>query len=71
MSDFSAVITDGAFENESKAVQINNVICEHFLRQGMLDIAESLIEVCLSVFSQFLESNNKIPFYSLIMREIL
>ena len=53
MSDFSAVITDGAFESESRAVQINNVICEHFLRQGMLDIAESLIEVCMGMVDTF------------------
>lgn len=45
------MITDGAFENESKTTLINHVICEHFLRQGMLDIAESLIEVPLLFLS--------------------
>ncbi|XP_012938231.1 E3 ubiquitin-protein ligase RMND5A [Aplysia californica] len=43
-SDFSAVITDGAFEGERKQRLLNEVICEHFFRQGMLDIAECLNE---------------------------
>ena len=38
-------MTDNAFEGEEKVQQLNNVISEHFLRQGMLDIAESLIRV--------------------------
>ena len=45
VSDFSAVITDGAFEGQLQSGQLNNVITEHFLRQGMLEIAESLIQV--------------------------
>ncbi|CAG5122496.1 unnamed protein product, partial [Candidula unifasciata] len=43
-SDFSAVITEGAFEGERRQRLLNEVICEHFLRQGMLDIAECLNE---------------------------
>ncbi|RUS89327.1 hypothetical protein EGW08_002934 [Elysia chlorotica] len=43
-TDFSAVITEGAFDGEWKQRLLNEVICEHFLRQGMLDIAESLNE---------------------------
>ena len=41
--DFSSVVTEGAFEGEEQVSQLNNTICEHFLRQGMLDIAETLI----------------------------
>ncbi|XP_059171342.1 E3 ubiquitin-protein ligase RMND5A-like [Physella acuta] len=41
-SDFSAVVTDGAFDGEWRQRLLNEVICEHFLRQGMLDIAECL-----------------------------
>ncbi|CAL1539659.1 unnamed protein product [Lymnaea stagnalis] len=41
-SDFSAIITEGAFDGESRQRLLNEVICEHFLRQGLLDIAESL-----------------------------
>ncbi|XP_013415878.1 protein RMD5 homolog A [Lingula anatina] len=42
-SDFSAVINEEALKGEQKAKLINEVICEHFLRQGMLDIAEELM----------------------------
>ena len=52
VSDFSSVSTDGAYDTETKKAQVNHVICEHFLRQGMLDIAEDLKEVCR--YSQWL-----------------
>lgn len=45
VSDFSAVLTDGACEGEANRQLLNEVICEHFLRQGMLDIAEALNQV--------------------------
>ena len=45
ISDFSAILTNGACEGESHLKLLNEVICEHFLRQGMLDIAEALNEV--------------------------
>ena len=46
VSDYSAIITDPtAFNNHEKKCQINSVVCEHFLRQGMLEIAEDLIHV--------------------------
>jgi hypothetical protein len=44
-SDFSAILTEGACEGEENQRMLNEVICEHFLRQGMLDIAEALNEV--------------------------
>ena len=47
MSDFSAIITEGACEGERNQHLLNEVVCEHFLRQGMLDIAEALNEVSM------------------------
>ena len=45
VSDFSAVLTEGACEGDDSRQLLNEVICEHFLRQGKLDIAEALNEV--------------------------
>lgn len=44
VSDFSSVFTDGAFESDVSQRLLNEIICEHFLRQGRLDIAEALNE---------------------------
>ncbi|KAL5017184.1 hypothetical protein ScPMuIL_006773 [Solemya velum] len=44
VTDFSSVIIDNAFEGDWKQRILDEVICEHFLRQGMLDIAEALNE---------------------------
>jgi len=43
--EFNAIYVDEAFEGEKVGQNINRVVIEHFLRQGQLDIAESLIEV--------------------------
>ncbi|KAK2187650.1 hypothetical protein NP493_158g01008 [Ridgeia piscesae] len=43
VSDFGSVLTDSAFDKELNVQEINQVIYEHFLRQGQLDIAQSLI----------------------------
>ena len=43
MSDYSSVARD--FDEDDKIAMLNEVVCEHFLRQGKLDIAETLIEV--------------------------
>jgi len=45
VTDFSSIITEGAFEGEDKKILLNEVVSEHFMRQGMLDIADSLIQV--------------------------
>ena len=45
VSDFGSVLTDSAFDKELNVQEINQVIYEHFLRQGQLDIAQSLITV--------------------------
>ena len=44
-ADFNAIYVDGAFEGKEVGHNINRVVIDHFLRQGQLDIAESLIEV--------------------------
>ncbi|ESO86491.1 hypothetical protein LOTGIDRAFT_207069 [Lottia gigantea] len=60
ISDFTAVTPD-TFENEKNNNLLNEVICEHFLRQGMLDIAEALTEDArLEV-----DSSRKAPFLEL------
>ena len=45
VSEFSAVFTESSFENDETQTLLNEIICEHFLRQGKLDIAEALNEV--------------------------
>ena len=44
-SDFSSVAADDIFYGDEREALLNQIICEHFLRQGKLDIAESLSEV--------------------------
>ena len=44
-SDFSSVSVEDIFCGEEREALLNQIICEHFLRQGKLDIAESLSEV--------------------------
>ena len=45
VSDFGSVLIDSSFDKEVNLQEINQVVYEHFLRQGMLDIAQSLITV--------------------------
>ncbi|KAL3864971.1 hypothetical protein ACJMK2_006611 [Sinanodonta woodiana] len=44
VSDFCAVAKVGAFDDESTQNLLSEAVCEHFLRQGKLDIAEALNE---------------------------
>ncbi|XP_078588339.1 LOW QUALITY PROTEIN: E3 ubiquitin-protein ligase RMND5A-like [Branchiostoma floridae x Branchiostoma japonicum] len=44
IQDISACSVEGAFVGEEKRSLLNEVICEHFFRQGMLDIGEQLIQ---------------------------
>lgn len=55
VTEFSAVFTESAFEKEECQCLLNQIICEHFLRQGKLDIAEALNEVLLPI-SKWLRS---------------
>ena len=54
VSDFSAIVTDPTTlsNNGEKRNLVNSVVCEHFLRQGMLDIAEDLIKVSSTNLNQ-------------------
>jgi hypothetical protein len=45
VNDFSAVVVDRAFEGQEKTILLNEVVCEHFMRQGMLDVADAVVEV--------------------------
>ncbi|XP_003739539.1 E3 ubiquitin-protein transferase RMND5A isoform X2 [Galendromus occidentalis] len=49
--DFAAASKEGLFEDEKSLGMVNQVVCEHFLRKGYLDIAEELMS----------EANLKIP----------
>ncbi|XP_077992250.1 E3 ubiquitin-protein ligase RMND5A-like [Glandiceps talaboti] len=44
MPDINALGQDSNFDSAEKINLINEVICEHFFRKGMLDIAEQLIQ---------------------------
>lgn len=44
VNDFSSVIVDRAFDGQEKAMLLNEVVCEHFMRQGMLDVADSIVK---------------------------
>ena len=43
VSDFATVANDTLFDEHDKSIALNQIIVEHFLRQGMLDIADQLI----------------------------
>ncbi|XP_022662303.1 protein RMD5 homolog A-like [Varroa jacobsoni] len=43
ISDFAATSKEGVFEDEKSQAMVNQVVCEHFLRKGYLDIAEELV----------------------------
>ncbi|XP_031549571.1 E3 ubiquitin-protein ligase RMND5A-like [Actinia tenebrosa] len=60
ISDNTACSHSGVFEGE-KSVLLNEVICEHLLRQGRLDIAEELIKEA----HLHLDSSKKEPFQEL------
>ncbi|KXJ18393.1 E3 ubiquitin-protein ligase RMND5A [Exaiptasia diaphana] len=60
IADNTACSYNGVFDGE-KAVLLNEVICEHLLRQGRLDIAEALIQEA----NLHLDSNKKEPFQEL------
>ena len=46
MQDNTAVSQPGVFDGE-KFSSLNDVLCQHFFRQGRLEIGESLIRVTL------------------------
>lgn len=44
VTDFTSISQECNFEEEEKRLLLNEVISEHFMRQGMLHIADALIE---------------------------
>ncbi|XP_014287912.1 E3 ubiquitin-protein ligase RMND5A isoform X1 [Halyomorpha halys] len=42
VADFASTSRDDVFSSPDKVVLLNKVICQHFYRQGMLDIADEL-----------------------------
>lgn len=57
-ADFAATSRDELFNNPEKIDLINKVICQHFYRQGMHDVADELAQEC----SITPESHEKEPF---------
>lgn len=47
-SDISSVGIDGCWQADSQRI-LNEVMVEHFFRQGMLDVAEELCQVTISM----------------------
>lgn len=47
-SDISSVGIDGCWQADSQRI-LNEVMVEHFFRQGMLDVAEELCQVTADV----------------------
>ena len=45
VSDLIDLNSEPTFETPERMRLLNEVVCEHFLRQGMLDIAEKLTQV--------------------------
>ena len=49
VSELINLNSEPTFETPEKMRLLNEVICEHFLRQGMLDIAEKLTQVIIII----------------------
>lgn len=45
VSDFASTSREEVFSGTEKVQLLNKVICQHFYRQGMIDIAEELAKV--------------------------
>ena len=47
VADFASTSREDVFSSPDKVQLLNQVICQHFYRQGMLDIADELAQVML------------------------
>jgi hypothetical protein len=45
VADFASTSREDVFSGSDKVQLLNQVICQHFYRQGMLDIADELAQV--------------------------
>lgn len=50
IADFASTSREDVFSGPEKSHLLNQVICQHFYRQGMLDIADELAAVSLSYY---------------------
>lgn len=48
IADFASTSREDVFSGPEKSHLLNQVICQHFYRQGMLDIADELAAVSFS-----------------------
>jgi len=51
VADFASTSREDVFSSPDKVQLLNQVICQHFYRQGMLDIADELAQVMLLLVS--------------------
>lgn len=51
-ADFASTSREDVFSGPEKTHLLNQVICQHFYRQGMLDIADELVVVNFSSHSK-------------------
>lgn len=49
-ADFGCISNDSVFSGDKQQL-VNEVICQHFFREGLLDIAEEFISVSQSAWS--------------------
>lgn len=51
VQDFASTSREDVFSGPDKIMLLNQVICQHFIRQGMLDIVDELVAVSNSYFT--------------------
>ncbi|KMQ94013.1 protein rmd5-like protein a protein [Lasius niger] len=50
IADFASTSREDVFSGPEKSHLLNQVICQHFYRQGMLDIADELAATIIDIF---------------------
>jgi hypothetical protein len=61
VSDFAVISKDDVFSGPGSENLLNQVICKHFYRQGMLEIADELAKVSFKpgeeIFTKYFHNN--------------
>jgi hypothetical protein len=57
VADFASTSREDVFSAPDKVQLLNQVICQHFYRQGMLDIADELAQVMLLLMPDLVVAN--------------
>lgn len=65
-SDISSVGIDGCWQADSQRI-LNEVMVEHFFRQGMLDVAEELCQVMTSTGVEWYQTENVTLYDSILI----